>query len=124
MKLPTANPSGMSLVELLTTMAVIGIVVTVALPNITNISSSATRVKNQQNAQYIVSVAAAVRAAGYTNAWADEDALLDDLSVGITQRNMSFSISPLGPDEITGAKQYFYLVNNTAYYNSDGTPSP
>lgn len=122
MKPPTASPSGLSLVELLTTLAVVGIVTAVALPNITNISTSANRVKNQQNAQYIVSVASAVRAAGYTNAWADEDALIDDLSVGINQRNMSFSISPLGPEEITGAKEYFYVSGNTAYYEPEGRP--
>lgn len=120
MKTPAASPQGLSLVELLTTLAIVGIVTAIAIPNIIGLSSSANRAKNQQNAQYIVSVASAVRAAGYTNTWGDEDSLIDDLTAGITYRNMTFSISPLSSEEITGAKEFFYLDNNVAYYHATG----
>jgi len=118
MKPLISNTRALSLVELLTTLAVIAVVTAIAIPNIANLSNSADTAKNRQNAQYIVSVASAVRAAGYTNAWIDEDALIDDLTTGITYRNMTFSISPLSADEIAGAKGYFQVLDGQAFYES------
>ena len=113
--IPTSS-AGMSLVELLTSVAIVGVITAIAIPNIANLTGSANAARDRQNAQYVVSVASALRATGYTNSWMDEDALIEELTTGVTYQNMTFNLSQLTPEAVNGAKQYFRVEDNLALY--------
>ncbi len=71
-----SSPKGFSLVEMLTVISVIGIIASIAIPNIGSISTSAKTAVAQRNAQSIVSMFAAGQAAGVTWAGATRNALV------------------------------------------------
>ncbi len=127
-----SGQSGFSLVELLVVIAVIAIIAAIAIPNIANITGQASIAKDQRNAQNIASVAAAARAAGYTNAWADEAAVITALtgsngagvSVGTAPNVMSFGVSGLSGDDITQAQSYLQYDSSsggTVLYTPNAT---
>lgn len=110
-----SGQSGFSLVELLVVIAVIAIIAAIAIPNISNITTQATESKNQRNAQNVASVAAAAKAAGAQANLGDKTTVIGMLSSGtvtadLGTQTLTFSISPMSPDEVTGAQGY---LNNS-----------
>ncbi len=114
------STAGFSLVELIVSIALIAILATLALPNIMAVRGNALFAKDKRNAQTVAALAASVRAAGYTNEWADVDALIDDLEDGITVMNREhaneFSITPFSEEERAALSTYLSVSNARVIY--------
>jgi len=130
---------GFSLVELLVVIAVIAIIAAIAIPNIANITQQAKVAKNQRNAQNIVSVATAAIAAGYPATWADEAAVITDItsgdvkvtnSTGGTENVMTFKVSEISPEDASAIATFMHVTPGTTNnppvvdYISAGTNVP
>lgn len=111
---------GFSLIELMITITVIGIMALVAVPNIAQMSSHAHYAKNERNAQNVALLAASARAAGDTNQWTSVDDLVDALEGTLTVTNRGqayeFSISPLPPEDRLAMAEYLTVTNGNVVY--------
>lgn len=120
MTLRSSTTYGFSLAELLVVIAVIGIVSALAVPNLATITSTAYYAKNERNAQQIVSLAAAARAAGATNQWASVDEAVTAFENKMVVGDPAFelSISPLTEEERAGLTNFVAVVNGDLRYLS------
>jgi len=109
------------LVELLVVITAIAVLVTVAIPSIANITSSAQRSSEKRNAQNMAAVFAAARGAGFTNSVADVAAVASFLTNGISVTNgglvMSFRVDGLATEQVTRAGAFLSVSNNNVVYN-------
>lgn len=114
----SANPAsrGFSLVEMLTVISVIGIIASIAIPNIGSISNSAKTATRQRNGQSIVSMFAAGQAAGVTWAGATRNALVGSVISGQAPTDGAFSGKTFRVPNITGTE----LTATYPYIGIDG----
>ncbi len=108
---------------MLVVISVIGIIVAMALPSMTNIASQADQARDQRNAQTIASVAASAVASGYsaTNFSSEEqvmDLLMDGIEVTNNGQVMKFEISRLSTNEQTSARQFLHLTNGALIHTA------
>jgi len=118
--------AGFSLVELLVTITVIGVVSMIAIPNFMGLSESARDAKDLRNAQMIVNVASSALAAGYpAENFATKEDVLDRLKEGISIRNgnveVKFSISEMDDMDIQSAGNYVEVANGFVSLVIEGT---
>lgn len=111
-----------SLVEMLVVISVIGIIASLAVPNLTTIRNRAYSSKDERNAQTVASLIAAARSAGVTNQWHTVEAAIDDLEdtlrVKVGGSEMTFSLPEFSPEQRAGLTNYLAVNTNTAtvYY--------
>lgn len=118
---PKISPQGFSLVELLVVIVVIAIIAAIVIPNIANVIAQTNSAKDRRNAQTIASVAAAAKAAGATNDLHLKSTIIGHLEEsGVQVSGMKFGMSPLTPEERTGALGYLEDgddTNSTVLYS-------
>lgn len=105
-QLTSAHPAsrGFSLVEMLTVISVIGIIASIAIPNIGSISDSAKTATRQRNGQCIVSMFSAGQAAGVIWTGSTRNALVSSVITGQSPTDGAFSGKIFRVPNITGAE--------------------
>ncbi len=132
MKIPlkTVNQGGFSLIEMMTVVAIIGIIAAIAVPNMGNINASSQAACNQRNAQSIVNMYNSGTAMGIVWVGADRNAKIASVIAGQTATGGIFQGNTARAGGITGdlvAGTYPYIGTNTAgdlLYDSHGSQSP
>lgn len=115
--------AGFSLFEMLTFIAILGIMVTMALPVFGN-SQGAKQAKDQRNAQNLCSLANAANAAGINvtqGAGSDVSKPIKLLVEGITiskgpLKNRTFKVPNMTAEDMAGAAQYLAIKNGDLAY--------
>lgn len=119
---------GFSLVELLTTITILGILASIALGYLSGINDSATTAKNLRNAQTIASVANCASAAGANFIVSgDKQATIENLRTGTSPnsgpfKGQLFKLTGLSDDDITLALPYLTLSGSEMVYRNTITP--
>jgi prepilin-type N-terminal cleavage/methylation domain-containing protein len=112
---------GMSLIELLAVVSVLGIVTAVALPNLASVSSHAYWAKDEKNAQNIASLLASAKAAGAPNSWTNVDDAIEDLHTGISVQmgngQVTLGISEMSEEERERAANLLQVSDGMVYYH-------
>lgn len=121
---------GMSLMELLVTIAILGIIMSITLMSMGGSRQAAEDQKDKRNAQEIASVAAMANAAGASFIVPDdEQATIANLRDGTAPetgafRGRIFRISAMQDTEIKGAMRFLALNASDLQYRQDGSNSP
>lgn len=114
---------GFSLLEMLTVIAVIGIITSMALGIFGGASQAADEAKNRRNAQEIAGIASSASAAGVDFLVpGDEAATVNNLSVGRMAsegvfKNRVYKLPPMHETELQGAMQYLTLTDSELLYD-------
>ena len=108
-------------------ISVIGILASLALPNISAVRSRASFAKNERNAQNVASLLQAARSAGATNQWMTVDSAIDDLEdslvVKVGSEDITFGIAEFSPEDRAGLSGYLAVDTAKAivYYTGSST---
>ncbi len=122
---PLIHRSGFSLFEMLLTLAILGIILSVMILSVGGINQASTSAKNHRNAQEIASLAAAASAAGADFVVVDdEEASIRNLALGIKPDKgifykRLFKLSPMNAKDIHGAMEYLTLKDGQIIYEHD-----
>jgi prepilin-type N-terminal cleavage/methylation domain-containing protein len=122
-----ASKCGFSLVELIVSVAILGILVCIALPTLLNIFGEAESAKTTRNAHTIATTYASARAAGatFTSSPTDVRGMVMELNEGKNGAGMMadslFSVNPLSSDEMNAVlKRLRYLPETDSLVISSG----
>lgn len=121
---------GMSLMELLITIVILGIIMSITIMSMGSTREAAQDQKDKRNAQEIASVAAMANAAGASFIVPDdEQATIANLRDGTAPasgafRGRTFRIPDMRDTEIQGAMRFLALNNSDLQYRQDGSSSP
>jgi prepilin-type N-terminal cleavage/methylation domain-containing protein len=119
---------GFSLVEMLTVIAIMGILTSISIGAFGGARQGAVDQKDKRNAQEIASTAAIASAAGAQFLVpGDERATINNLRTGCTPsqgafKGRLFKLSNLAEPEINGAMRFLALNDSELQYRLDGTP--
>jgi prepilin-type N-terminal cleavage/methylation domain-containing protein len=119
---------GFSLVEMLTVIAIMGILASISIGAFGGARQGAVDQKDKRNAQEIASTAAIASAAGAQFLVpGDERATINNLRTGCTPsqgafKGRLFKLSNLAEPEINGAMRFLALNDSELQYRLDGTP--
>ena len=118
--------SGFSLVELIMSVAVLGILVSLAIMTMPYIYGAVTETHDQRNAQELVTVYESAQAAGLNFAGPDLDTTVHNIVNGGTPtdgafRGQTFMLNGLTAQDMAGAETYLSFANGALTYNSAGT---
>ncbi len=110
-----------SLVEVLVVISILGILASLAIPNITDFRNRSNYAKNERNAQTVAELLSTARTAGATNKWQSVEEALDDLEDGIVVKVGSEEIRfdvQFSPEERSGLTPYLAVDTTRAmvYY--------
>ena len=125
-----SSASGMSLMELLITIVILGIIMSITIMSMGSSRQAAVDQKDKRNAQEIASVAAMANAAGASFIVPDdEQATIANLRDGIAPatgafRGRTFRIPDMHDTEILGAMRFLALNDSDLQYRKDGSGSP
>ena len=117
-----------SLVEMLTVIAIMGILASISIGAFGGARQGAVDQKDKRNAQEIASTAAIASAAGAQFLVpGDERATINNLRTGCTPsqgafKGRLFKLSNLAEPEINGAMRFLALNDSELQYRLDGTP--
>lgn len=124
------STSGMSLMELLVTIVILGFIMSITISSVGSTRQAAEDQKDMRNAQEIASVAAMANAAGASFIVPnDEQATIANLRDGIAPatgafRGRTFRIPDMQDTEIKGAMRFLALNSSDLQYRQDGSNSP
>jgi len=122
--------SGFSLVELLTTIAIMGILCAIGVGAIGGARQGAEDQKDKRNAQEIASMAAVANAAGAPFVVpGDEKASIENLCTGCSPshgafKGRLFKLSNMNESDIKGAMRFLAMNDNGLQYRLDGSGGP
>jgi prepilin-type N-terminal cleavage/methylation domain-containing protein len=122
--------SGFSLMELLVTVAIMGIISSISVGALGGAREGAVDQKDKRNAQEIASIAAVANAAGAPFVVSgDEKASIENLRNGCTPsrgafKGRLFKLSGMAEAEIKGAMRFLVLNDTELQYRLDGSGSP
>ena len=129
---PTSTPSipssGFSLVEVLTTVALIGILTAIAIIAVSNLNDVITDTHDQRNAQEFVVVCTSATTAGVNFASSgDLDTTLNAIVTGATPtdgvfKGRTFMLPGLSSQDVTNAKHYLVLLDGQLTYHPGRLP--
>lgn len=118
---------GFSLVELLTVIAVVGILAAIVLPTLSRVFESAEENGFKRNAQNIAQVYNSARMAGASLPdGSDLDAVIQSLAQGVTGKgslsSVTFQLGAIDQMQVTGAKQFldWQPTQKMIYYTGAG----
>ena len=119
--------SGFSLGELLTVIAVVGILAAIVLPTLSRVFESAEENGFKRNAQNIAQVYNSARMAGASLPdGSDLDAVIQSLAQGVTGKgslsSVTFQLGAIDQTQMTGAKQFldWQPTHKMIYYTGAG----
>jgi len=121
--------AGFSLMELLVTIAILGIIASMAVGAFGGARQGAVDQKDKRNAQEIASMAAIANAAGASFVVpGDERGTIENLRIGCAPtrgafKGRRFQLPSLGEPEITGAMRFLALNDSELQYRLDGSGS-
>ena len=116
---PKRADSGMSLVELIISILVLGIVIALAVPLFSGVSEAGKIAKNQKNAQQLASVSTALASVGVAHVMPESlggvEATARLIREGIIVpegpfQGQEFKLASLSDEDITGASEYLEIV--------------
>lgn len=125
-----SSAPGMSLMELLVTIVILGIIMSITVMSMGSSRQAAEDQKDKRNAQEIASVAAMANAAGASFIVPnDEQATIANLRDGTAPetgafRGRIFRIPDMHDTEIKGAMRFLALNDSDLQYRQDGSSSP
>lgn len=114
--------SGFSLVEMLTTIAVLGVMTSMALISIGNVNRNSVETRNRRNAQELAGICASAQAAGVDFVVANDlEQTIRNVVAGGAPTSGAFTghyfgLPGLTPEDQTSAKTYLYLDNGSLGY--------
>lgn len=126
-KRPKRTQRGFSLMELLVTIAIMGVLSSLAVTALGGARQGAVDQKDKRNAQEIASVAAIANAAGAPFVVpGDEQATIENLREGCSPsrgafKGKVFKLPSLGEPEILGAMRFLALNDSELQYRLDGS---
>ncbi len=125
-----SSAPGMSLMELLVTIMILGIIMSITVMSMGSARQAAVDQKDKRNAQEIASVAAMANAAGASFIVPDDElASISNLRDGTAPatgafRGRTFRIPDMPDTEIAGAMRFLALNDSDLQYQQDGSGSP
>lgn len=126
-KRPKLTQRGFSLTELLVTIAIMGVLSSLAVTALRGARQGAVDQKDKRNAQEIASVAAVANAAGAPFVVpGNEQATIENLREGCSPsqgafKGKVFKLPSLGEPEILGAMRFLALNDSELQYRLDGS---
>jgi type II secretory pathway pseudopilin PulG len=124
-----SKPAGLTLIEVLTMLAIIGIIGAIAIPQLTSwLTSDAQDLRNRRNAQELAGVFATAQVAGRDFAASGD--LVQTIRNVITGGSPSdgpfkgqfYGMRSLKEQDIAGVQKYLSLKGDMLCYNSRGAP--
>ena len=127
---PRRRSSGLTLVELLMTISVIGLLAAIAIPQISSLANGeAQEARHRRNAQEIAAVCAGADAAGLNFIVPNdvEQTVRNVMSGGSPTdgpfKGKQFAVKGLEEEDVQGVKKYLSASNGGLSYNSSGNGS-
>lgn len=124
-----SKPAGLSLIEVLTMLAIIGIIGAIAIPQLTSwFASDAQELRYRRNAQQIAGVFATAQVAGRDFAASgDLEQTIRNVVTGGSPTEGAFkgqfyAVPNLGEQDIKGVQKYLSLEGNMLCFNNRPTP--
>lgn len=117
------HPSGFSLIEVLTVIAVLGVILSLALPWFGKHGDDFRRTRDQRNAQSICTLCQALQSTGVTLVSEGSTSLevARAIAQGVTVnegslRGQTFRVPGLGEEELKGAARFIFIQGQQVLY--------
>lgn len=121
---------GISLIEMLITIAILGLIVSIALPSFGGGTEGIRQARDLRNAQTACSIFASAQVAGvdFSEGNPTIQEIMQRLVKGVVVekgqlKGRSFALPNLGAEEIQSAVKYLAMVDGSLVYNSTSTVS-